>query len=79
MASLPENVIQAWEDREGPIILATSDEKGCPNIIYATCVGLLGDDAWWWRITISIKPGRNLLKGVWERFCFATRRARRIR
>ena len=38
MATLPENVSQAWEDREGPIILATVNEGGIPNAIYATCV-----------------------------------------
>jgi predicted pyridoxine 5'-phosphate oxidase superfamily flavin-nucleotide-binding protein len=38
MAALPEKVSQAWEDREGPIILSTVNEDGIPNAIYATCV-----------------------------------------
>ena len=44
MASLPEEVLQAWEDREGPVILATVSPTGEPNIIYATCVAAFGDD-----------------------------------
>jgi hypothetical protein len=44
MASLPQNVREAWEDRDGPVILATVSEDGMPNIIYATCVGAFGDD-----------------------------------
>jgi len=44
MASLPENVRQAWADHDGPVIFATVSPDGVPNIIYATCVGLFGDD-----------------------------------
>lgn len=38
MATLSDEVSQAWEDRDGPIVLATVDEHGKPNAIYATCV-----------------------------------------
>ena len=38
MATLPESVSKAWEDREGPIILSTVNGDGIPNAIYATCV-----------------------------------------
>lgn len=44
MAVLPQEVRDAWEDREGPVILATVSEEGTPNIIYATCVSAFGDD-----------------------------------
>ncbi len=43
MAQLPANVREAREDRDGPVILATLGEDGIPNIIYATCVSLYGD------------------------------------
>lgn len=63
MVSLPENVRQAWEDREGPVILATVDDAGVPNIIYATCVSTFGDD----RLVIADnyfdKTRKNILKG----------------
>ena len=39
MATLSEQVLQAWEEHEGPIILTTVSEDGIPNCIYATCVG----------------------------------------
>ncbi len=44
MASLPNEVRQAWEDRDGPVVLATVAEDGTPNIIYASCVGAYGDE-----------------------------------
>ena len=43
MANLSEKVIQDWEDREGPVIVATVSKDGTPNIIYATCVGRYDD------------------------------------
>ncbi|MBN1863937.1 MAG: pyridoxamine 5'-phosphate oxidase family protein [Victivallales bacterium] len=39
-----EAVKEAWGRREGPVILATVDKEGSPNIIYVTCVGFYGDD-----------------------------------
>jgi predicted pyridoxine 5'-phosphate oxidase superfamily flavin-nucleotide-binding protein len=36
---LSQEVIQAWEDRNGPVVFTTVDENGVPNSIYATCVG----------------------------------------
>ena len=63
MAALPENVRQAFEEREGPVILATVDGAGVPNIIYATCVNTFGDD----RLVVAdnrfSKTRRNLLGG----------------
>lgn len=43
MATLPEIAIQAWENREGPVILTTVDSNGIPNTIYATCVKKISD------------------------------------
>jgi len=63
MAALPENVREAWEDREEPVILATVDGDGLPNIIYVSCVGAFGDD----RLVVADnyfdKTRKNLLKG----------------
>lgn len=44
MVKLPEKVSKAWEDHEGPIILATVDKAGMPNAIYATCVSKFSED-----------------------------------
>ncbi len=38
MSKLPEDVSKAWDRRKGPIVLATVDNNGLPNAIYATCV-----------------------------------------
>ena len=42
MNEMPEKVREAWEDRDGPVVLATVDKTGVPNIIYAACVAAFG-------------------------------------
>ena len=63
MTSIPESVRQAWEDRDGPVILATVSPDGVPNIIYVTCVSAFGDD----RLVVADnyfhKTRKNLLAG----------------
>ena len=44
MAKLPEVVIQAWEQRNGPVILTTVDKESIPNAIYASCVSIFDDE-----------------------------------
>jgi predicted pyridoxine 5'-phosphate oxidase superfamily flavin-nucleotide-binding protein len=44
MANLPDIVREAWDRREGPVVLVTVDTDGTPNAIYATCVGTFGED-----------------------------------
>ena len=44
MSMLPKSVIEAWEDRNGAIILTTVDSNGLPNAIYASCVSKFSDD-----------------------------------
>ena len=43
MATLPEIATQAWENREGPVVLTTVDSDGIPNTIYVTCVKKISD------------------------------------
>jgi len=43
MVKTPDKLLNAWDDRNGPIILTTVDNAGMPNSIYATCVGRLDD------------------------------------
>ena len=63
MTTLPNAVREAWEDRDGPVILATVSPDGIPNTIYATCVGAFGDD----RLVVADnyfdKTRQNLLAG----------------
>ena len=44
MVKLPETATEAWERREGPVVLTTVNSKGIPNAIYATCVKKISDD-----------------------------------
>lgn len=44
MAALPQVVSQAWDNRKGPIVLATVSPEGVPNAIYATCVTKYAED-----------------------------------
>ena len=41
MSKMPEEVKNAWEKREGAVVLSTVDADGTPNSIYATCVGFV--------------------------------------
>lgn len=63
MASLPESVLAAWHDREDPVILATTDADGTPNVIYVTCVSVFGND----RLVVADnyfdKTRKNFLRG----------------
>lgn len=34
MKALPESVIEAWSNKEGPAVFATVDANGMPNVIY---------------------------------------------
>jgi len=43
MSAMSTDLIQAWENREGPIVLVTVNADGTPNAIYATCVGKYDD------------------------------------
>jgi predicted pyridoxine 5'-phosphate oxidase superfamily flavin-nucleotide-binding protein len=40
---LPEEVIMAWKDREGPVVLTTVSPSGLPNAIYASIVNTITD------------------------------------
>jgi len=44
MAALPKSVVEAWEKRNGPVVLTTVDADGTPNSIYATCVSMFDDE-----------------------------------
>ena len=45
MAIIPAEVKQAWENRNGAVVLTTVDAEGMPNAIYATCVNMLDDES----------------------------------
>jgi len=62
MSALPQKIIDAWADRDGPVILATVSDAGVPNIIYATCVGIFGNERLVVADNFFNKTRRNLLQ-----------------
>ncbi|MDD5698160.1 MAG: pyridoxamine 5'-phosphate oxidase family protein [Victivallaceae bacterium] len=40
MSLLPEEIRNAWDDRDGAVVLTTVSRDGAANSIYATCVGM---------------------------------------
>lgn len=63
MTMLPNDTKNAWNDRDGPVILATVSANGQPNIIYATCVGLFAEDVLVVADNYFDKTRQNLLAG----------------
>jgi hypothetical protein len=40
---LPDEVMNAWQEREGPLVLITVSKDGIPNAIYASIVKIIAD------------------------------------
>jgi predicted pyridoxine 5'-phosphate oxidase superfamily flavin-nucleotide-binding protein len=79
MAELPDRVINAWDNRKGPVSFATVSPEGEVNIIYVTCVKRYGRD----RLVIADnyfnKTRANIRAGSGGRCCFRIRPRLRIR
>ena len=73
MACLPDTVVQAWEDRDGPVVLATIDDTGTPNIIYATCTSMFGTDKLVVADNFFNKTRANILAGSKGSLLFITK------
>lgn len=63
MADLPEEVIRAWENRNGALVLSTVDAQGVPNSIYATCVSKYAADTLVVADNYFDKTRQNILSG----------------
>ncbi len=72
MKNLTEELINAWDNRNGPVIFSTVDKKGMPNAIYATCVKLYEQN----RIVIAdnyfSKTRNNIASGTKGSILFIT-------
>lgn len=73
MSQIPEAVLAAWSDREGPIILTTVDGDGQPNAIYAGSVRLSGDDTLVVADNYFHKTRANILAGSKGSLLFITK------
>jgi predicted pyridoxine 5'-phosphate oxidase superfamily flavin-nucleotide-binding protein len=73
MVNMPQIVQEAWENREGPIVLATVDREGTPNAIYATCVGQFSPSMWVVADNYFDKTQANILSGSRGSLLFITK------
>ena len=76
MTTLPEIVNQAWEQREGPVVLATVDAEGVPNAIYATCVSRYSEDTFVVADNFFHKTKSNILNGSHGTLLFITKKGK---
>ena len=72
MTMLPNIVSQAWEKRQGPIVLATAATGGAPNAIYATCVRRYAEDKFVVADNYMAKTRANVLAGCKGTLLFIT-------
>ncbi|MCF4112779.1 MULTISPECIES: pyridoxamine 5'-phosphate oxidase family protein [Dethiosulfovibrio] len=73
MAKLPKNVCEAWDDRDGAIVLSTVDGEGVPNSIYATCVSRFDDETLVVADNYFDKTRKNISKGGRGSLLFITK------
>ncbi len=63
MATIRRIVRDAWEDHDGPAILATVSGEGIPNIIYVGSVSIFGEDRFVVADNYFDKTRRNIQEG----------------
>lgn len=73
MIKLPENIIKAWEERDGAIVLTTVNEQGIPNSIYATCVSMFNDSTFVVADNYFDKTRKNILSNNVGSMLFITK------
>ncbi len=72
MTSLPDILLEAWEQRNGPIVLTTTDAEGLPNAIYASCVRKCDDGTFVVADNYFDKTRANILAGSKASLLFIT-------
>ena len=73
MANLPAIVSQAWDNREGPAVLATADPQGNPNVIYVSAVSKYREDMLLIANNYLNKTQANILTGSRGALLFITK------
>jgi uncharacterized protein len=73
MPKMPEDLLAAWNDREGPTILTTVDGEGRPNSIYVTCVSANKDISILVADNYFDKTRKNILAGCSGSVLFITK------
>ncbi len=70
---VPEEVNEAWKQREDAIVLTTVNESGVPNSIYATCVSKFDDETFVVADNYFNKTQKNILDGSKGSLLFITK------
>jgi len=73
MSSLPDIVLEAWQDRDGPAVLGTVDQAGNPNVIYVAAIKKLNDSQIAIADCVFHKTRANILTGSRGSFLFITK------
>jgi len=73
MKVLSEEVIKAWDEKSGPVILTTVDKSGKPNSIYATCISRYDESTIVVADNYFDKTRKNILAGSKASILFITK------
>ena len=66
MQVLTNEIIEAWGQKDGPVVVTTIDRSGMPNSVYATCVGMSADqriviaDNYFYKTKLNIEQGSKI-------------------
>ena len=72
MSELPKNVSKAWDNRKGPVVLATTDKQGVPNAVWITCVSKYNEEIILVADNYFCKTQKNILEGSKGAILFIT-------
>jgi len=70
---IPDEVKNAWEQKEDAVVLTTVDVNGVPNSIYATCVSKFDDETFVVADNYFDKTRKNILAGTKGSLLFITK------
>ena len=70
---VPEELKNAWDEKEDAVVLTTVNESGIPNSIYATCVSKFDDETFVVADNYFDKTRRNILAGSKGSLLFITK------
>lgn len=73
MRALTDEVLKAWENRDGPVVLVTVDKKGIPNAIYASYVSKYDEETLIVADNYFDKTRKNIMSGSQASILFITK------
>lgn len=73
MKKIPDSIIEAWNNRKGPIVFSTVSEHGIPNSIYATCISRYAENKFMVANNFFDKTLNNIFSGCKAAILFMTK------